>query len=85
MAQFLTTVGNSFYIEQFIINSEKSLTLVTPYLKLSRNILERLSDAQREGVKITVIYGKNELAPNEKKNLFRIRQYRDLLLPEFTC
>ncbi|SFN37317.1 phospholipase D family protein [Salegentibacter flavus] len=70
MAQFLTTVGNSFYIEQIIINSVKSLTLVTPYLKLSRNLIERLSDAQRNGVRITLIYGKNELAQKEKKNLF---------------
>lgn len=70
MAQFLTTVGNSFYIEQVIINSVKSLTFVTPYLKLSRNLIERLSDAQRNGVRITLIYGKNELAPKEKKNLF---------------
>lgn len=70
MAKFLTTAGNSFYIEQIIIKSVKSLTLVTPYLKLSRNLIERLSDAQREGVRITLIYGKNELAPKEKKNLF---------------
>jgi hypothetical protein len=70
MAKFLTTVGNSFYIEQIIIKSSKSLTLVTPYLKLSRNLIERLSDAQRDGVRITLIYGKNELAPKEKKNLF---------------
>lgn len=70
MAKFLTTVGNSFYIEQVIINSQKSLTLVTPYLKLSRNLIERLSDAQKDGVRITLIYGKNELAPNEKQNLF---------------
>ncbi len=70
MAKFLTTVGNSFYIEQLIINSTNSLTLVTPYLKLSQNLIERLSDAQREGVRITLIYGKNELALKEKKNLY---------------
>lgn len=70
MAKFLTTVGNSFYIEQIIIRSVKSLTLVTPYLKLSKNLKERLLDAQREGVRITLIYGKNELAPKEKRNLF---------------
>lgn len=70
MAKFLTTAGNSFYIEQIIIKSVKSLNLVTPYLKLSRNLIERLSDAQKEGVRITLIYGKNELAPKEKKKLF---------------
>lgn len=69
MAKFLTTVGNSYYIEQIIINSEKSLTLVTPYLKLSRNLIERISDADKKGVKITLIYGKNELAQKERNKL----------------
>lgn len=69
MAKFLTTVGNSYYVEQIIINSEESLTLVTPYLKLSRNLIERISDADKKGVKITLIYGKNELAQNERNKL----------------
>ncbi|WP_321321629.1 phospholipase D family protein [Labilibaculum sp.] len=73
MAKFLTTVGNSYYIEQIIINSKSTLTLITPYLKLSRNLIERLSDADKEGVRITLIYGKNELAPQEKKNLFSFK------------
>tara|TARA_R110001583_G_scaffold33438_4_gene112938 strand:- start:30794 stop:31648 length:855 start_codon:yes stop_codon:yes gene_type:complete len=72
MAKFLTTVGNSYYIEQIIINSKNTLTLVTPYLKLSRNLIERLSDADKEGVRITLIYGKNELALQERKNLFSL-------------
>lgn len=70
MAKFLTTVGNSYYIEQIVINSTNTLTLVTPYLKLSRNLIERLSDADKEGIRITLIYGKNELAPQEWKNLY---------------
>jgi hypothetical protein len=73
MAKFLTTVGNSFYIEQLIINSTKYLTLVTPYLKLSRNVIERIFDADREGIKITLIYGKSELAATEKKTLFQLK------------
>ena len=73
MAKFLTTVGNSFYIEQIILNSAKALTLVTPYLKLNRNLIERLRDAQKEGTKITLIYGKNQLAPKEKKLIFSFK------------
>ncbi len=69
MAKFLTTVGNSFYIEQIILNAEKSLTLVTPYLNLSKNLLERLTDADKENIKITLIYGKNELDEKEKKKI----------------
>lgn len=76
MAKFLTTVGTSFYIEQIIINSTDSLTLVTPYLKLSQNLLERLSDAEKEGVKITLVYGKSELAQQEKVKLYSLNNIR---------
>jgi hypothetical protein len=69
MAKFLTTVGNSFYIEQIILNAKNSLTLVTPYLKLSKNLIERIADAENRGVKITLIYGKSKLHVNEQKKL----------------
>lgn len=69
MAKFLTTVGNSFYIEQIILNAEKNLTLVTPYLNLSKNLIERLTDADKENIKITLIYGKSELNKTEKKKI----------------
>jgi hypothetical protein len=69
MAKFLTTVGNSFYIEQIILNAKNSLTLVTPYLKLSKNLIERIADAENRGVKITLIYGKSALHVNEQKKL----------------
>lgn len=72
MAKFLTTVGNSYSIEQIIINSENFLTLVTPYLKLSKNLIERLKDANLRGVKITLIYGKNDLQESEKSNLQKL-------------
>lgn len=70
MAKFLTTVGNSYYLEQIIINSNQSLTLVAPYLKLSKNFIDRLSDADRQGVNITLIYGKIELHDDEKETLY---------------
>jgi hypothetical protein len=69
MAKFLTTVGNSFYVEQIILNAEKNLTLVTPYLNLSKNLIERLTDADKENIKITLVYGKSELNKTEKKKI----------------
>ncbi len=69
MAKFLTTIGNSFYIEQIILNAEKHLTLATPYLNLSKNLIDRLTDADKEDIRITLIYGKNELNKNEKKKI----------------
>lgn len=73
MAQFITTVGTSHYIEQIIINATTNLTLVTPYLSLSKNLLERLLDADKQDVKITLIYGKSELTPKEQKKIDSIK------------
>jgi len=69
MAKFLTTVGNSFYIEQIILNAVNNLTLVTPYLNLSKNLIDRLTDADKRGIKITLIFGKNELKKSERNKI----------------
>ena len=61
MLKFLTTSGNSYHIEQIIIKSKTHLTIVTPYLKLSKNIISRFKDAEKREVQITLIYGKDEL------------------------
>ncbi len=73
MAKFLTTVGNSFYIEQIIKDAERDLTLVTPYLSLSENLLRRLIDAHDRGVHITLIYGKTDLPEKERKKLLSLK------------
>lgn len=69
MAEFLTTNGTSYHIEDIILKAQKELTLLSPYLQLSKTFYERLLDCSNNGVKITVIYGKDELKPNEKKSL----------------
>ncbi len=56
MAKFLTTKGNAYHIEQLIINAANSLTLVTPYLKLSQSFLVRLKDADERKVVIVLVY-----------------------------
>lgn len=69
MAKFLTTVGNSYFIEQIILNAERSLTIVTPYLKLSQTFIDRLRDADKAKIKMTLIYGKNELTEYQTASL----------------
>lgn len=73
MAKFLTTVGTSFYVEEIIRKAEKNLTLITPYLKLSQNLIERLVDADKTDIKITLIYGKSQLGSIEKKQLYALK------------
>lgn len=69
MADFLTTNGTSYRIETIIIEAKKTLTLFSPYLQLSKTFYERLKDASNRKVNIRIIYGKDELKPNEKNSL----------------
>lgn len=69
MAEFLTTDGISSEITNIIRNAGSQVTLITPYLKLSDILFERLKDADRRGKKINLVYGKDELKPDEKSKL----------------
>lgn len=69
MADFLTTNGVSYHIENVILGAKKKLVLVSPYLQLSKTLFERLKDASNKNVSIKVIYGKDELKPNERNSL----------------
>ena len=73
MAEFLTTNGTSYHIENVIINAKKKLVLVSPYLQISKTFFERLKDAVNKDVKIKIIYGKDELKPNEKNSLAELK------------
>lgn len=73
MAEFLTTNGTSYHIENVIIGAKKKLTLVSPYLQISKTFFERLKDASSKNVEIKIIYGKDELKPNEKNSLAELK------------
>ena len=65
MVKFVTTSGTAYHIEQIISSAEESITLISPYLKLTQNFLERLQDADRRGVSITIVYGKKQLKESQ--------------------
>lgn len=69
MAQFLTTAGTSHHLEEIIRNANAKLVLASPYLQISEKLVERLQDAGKRRVKITLIYGKDELKPEERQKL----------------
>ncbi len=73
MAEFLTTSGTAHHVENIIIDAIGNLTLVSPYLKLSKTLFERLKDASTRGVKIRIVYRKDELKPSEKNSLADLR------------
>lgn len=76
MAKFLTTSGVSHHIEEIIIRSYQRLVLVSPYLQLSKTFYERLKDASNRDVRITIIFGKDDLNDNEKDMLAELENVR---------
>jgi phosphatidylserine/phosphatidylglycerophosphate/cardiolipin synthase-like enzyme len=73
MAEFLTTNGTSYHIENIMIEAKSKLVLISPYLQLSKTFYERLKDASNKNVSIKIIYGKDELKPNERNSLADLR------------
>lgn len=69
MAEFLSTTGISYHIENIILGAKKKLLLVSPYLKLSKTLFERLKDASDKDIAIKIIYGKRELNDKELEQL----------------
>ena len=66
MVEFLTTRGISFRLEEIIKNAEERLYLISPYLKVSKDLKELLEN-KRPSVDIRIIYGKSELQPDESE------------------
>lgn len=81
MAQFLTTHTAAAEIESLIVRARERLVLVSPFLKLSQLFTERLRDAAARGVRITIVYGKADLAPDQHALVVTLVGSRLLFLP----
>lgn len=66
MAQFLTTAKVSSEIEEIITGARSKLVFICPYWQLPRIPFERLKDADRKKVEITIVYGKDGLKDDQK-------------------
>lgn len=76
MAEFLNTTGINYKLEQIIQNSQEHLWIISPFLKINHRIKELLEDRDRFKIDIRVIYGKNELRPEEKQWLASMASIR---------
>jgi phosphatidylserine/phosphatidylglycerophosphate/cardiolipin synthase-like enzyme len=65
MAKFLATSGTSHFLEELIKQSTERLVLISPYLKINDRIKQLLEDKNRMKLDIRIVYGKNELQPEE--------------------
>ncbi|MEX0981059.1 MAG: phospholipase D family protein [Bacteroidales bacterium] len=73
MAKFLNTRKAVSEIEDLIREANQRLILISPYLKLSKDFKELLTYRNSKDKITTVIFGKQELNPNEMKFLQGLR------------
>jgi phosphatidylserine/phosphatidylglycerophosphate/cardiolipin synthase-like enzyme len=73
MAKFINTRKAVSEIEDLIKNAGEKLILVSPYLKLSKDFKELLTYRNSKDKITTVIFGKQELNPDEMKFLQSLR------------
>jgi RNA polymerase-binding transcription factor DksA len=73
MAKFLNTRKAVAEIEDLIKEAEDKLILISPYLKLSKDFKELLTYRNSRDKITTVIFGKQELKPDEMKFLESLR------------
>src|SRR5882672_2137249 len=65
MARFLNTSAANYYLEEIIRLAHDRLILISPFLKLNDRIKELLEDKNRLKIDIRIVYGQNELSPEE--------------------
>lgn len=76
MAKFLDTTGVSYHLQQLINKANEKLVLISPYLKINERIKQSIEDKNRLKIDIRVVYGKNELQPEENnwlKSMMNVR------------
>lgn len=73
MASFINTRKAVAAIEDLIKSADEKLILVSPYLKLSKDFRELLTYRNGKDKITTIIFGKQELNPNELKFLEGLR------------
>lgn len=65
MAKFLNTSATTYHLEEMIKSSSERLILISPYLRFNDRIRELLEDKNRLKIDVRIVYGKNELQPEE--------------------
>lgn len=76
MPKYLRTSGITAGVEELIREARERLYIISPYLKLSDNIRELLNDKEREKAEVRIIFGKQELNPNEMTYLQNLKYVR---------
>ncbi len=76
MAKFLDTTGVSYHLQQLINQAQDTLILISPYLKINERLRQSLDDKDRMKIDIRIVYGKNELQPDQINWLKSLKSMR---------
>lgn len=73
MAKFLTTIDIAAQLQTLITEADETLYLISPYLQISKDFKELLISREKKKKETIIIYGKNELTPDQLKFLTSLR------------
>ncbi len=73
MAKFLTTIDIASELRKLITEANNTLYLVSPYLQISKDFQELIISREKNKKETIIIYGKNELTPDQLKFLTSLR------------
>ena len=73
MAKFLTTIDIASQLRELISEADKTLYIVSPYLQISNDFKELINSREKNKKETIIIYGKNELTPDQLKFLTSLR------------
>lgn len=73
MAVFLTTRGTTSEIEKIINKAANGLVLISPFIKIPDSLFQNLKSANQRGIKISIVYGKNQLESDTFKKLTELK------------
>jgi len=59
MAEFLTTTGISYNLEELIKNSDEKLFLVSPYLQIASSLKHLIEERDLRKIDIRIVYRKD--------------------------
>ena len=65
MAKFLNTSAANYYLEEIIRLARDRLILLSPFLQLNDRVKELLEEKNRLKTDVRLVFGKNELQPEE--------------------
>ncbi|MHC1754362.1 MAG: phospholipase D family protein [Methanosarcina sp.] len=76
MAEFLDTEGTTHYLTKILKNAKQEVFIISPYLKINHKIKDLIEDQNRMKIDVKIVYGKNELQPDENNWLKQLNSVR---------